>query len=454
MKRIAATVAALVALAAPALAGETLAESLYAKAPAILQKLKKKDMTAVGVLKFTAVEDGKSADSLKELGLTLAVRTQTALVLANKDPQFVIIENPNAQVTEAGLFEANHQKEEGRKAFFSSEMKYLPAFGKDKVEASGFVVGTATPSADMKTIALKLQVFDKSGKLTDLTDEWTVETDAELLGLLGGSYALPPITRKAVVSGQPVKKEELQKLVVDTAVAVVKATPPTPDTKPVPNPALDNCPIKWQIRYNDKVQPVSGSLLPEPDEADKVSFVLTNPSKDETYAVVLMVNGESTLYKEKQAVAKCRKWILEPRTETVISGFQTGPLESKLFKVVRPEDPEVDSVRYSENLGQFRLVVFAGKLTDKNPNPVDGKAIDEVSAIANARLNARPTGALAQSLEELQASLTRTGRDSSNARGVVVAGAAAESKTVQAWFALASDTPVADITLRYFHPKK
>ncbi len=451
MKRIA-TILALAALAAPALAGESLAESLYAKAPAILQKMKKKDMTAVGVLKFTAVEDGKSSDSLKELGLTLAVRTQTALLLANKDPQFVIIENPNGQVTKAQLFEANHQKEDGRKAFFG--MKYLPAFGKDEVEASGFVVGTATPSADMKTVALKLQVFDKTGKLTDLTDEWAVDTDADMLGELGGSFALPPITRKAVVSGQPVKKEELQKLVLDTAVAVVKATPPTPETKPVPNPALENCPIKWEIRYNDKAQTVSGSLLPEPDEVDKVSFVLTNPSKDETYAVVLMVNGESTLYKERQAVSKCRKWILEPRTETVINGFQTGPLESKLFKVVRPEDPEVDSVRYSENLGQFRLVVFAGKVTDKNPNPVDGKAIDEVSAIANARLNHRPDGVRPQSLEELQASLTRTGRDGTNARGVVVAGAAADSKTVQAWFAVASDTPVADITLRYFHPKK
>jgi len=66
---------------------------------------------------------------------------------------------------------------------------------------------------------------------------------------------------------------------VDTAVAVVKATPPTADTKPVPNPALEACPVKWEIRYNDKVQPVSGSLLPEPEESDKVSFVLTNPSK-------------------------------------------------------------------------------------------------------------------------------------------------------------------------------
>ena len=93
-------------------------------------------------------------------------------------------------------------------------------------------------------------------------------------------------------------------------------------------------------------------------------------------------------------------------------------------------------------------------MTDKNPNPPDGKRVDEVSAIANARLNHRPDGVRPQSLEELQAALTRTGRDGSNARGVVVAGAAPESKTVQAWFAVASDQPVADITLRYFHPKK
>jgi hypothetical protein len=446
------TLIALVALTvAPAVAGETLAESLYAKAPAVLQKLKKKDMTAVGVLKFTT-DDGATSDTLKELGLTLAVRTQTALLLANKDPQLVVIENPSKQVDEAKLYEANHLSADGRKAFFTK--KYLPAFGKDEMDATGFVVGTARPSEDRKTLTLKLQLFDKSGTRTDLTDEWAVDFDPDLLGEAGDSYALPPITRKAVVSGQPIKKEEIRKLVVDTSLVVVKATPPTPEAKPVPNPALENCPVRWEIRYNDKVQPVSGDLLPEPAEGDKVTFVLTNPSKDETFAVVLLVNGESTLYKERQAVAKCRKWILEPRTETVISGFQTGPVESKVFKVVRPEDPDADSVRYSENLGQFRLAVFAGKVTDKNPNPADGKSVDEVSAIANARLNDRPDGVRPQSLEELQASLTRTGRDGTNARGVVVAGAAAESKTVQAWFAVASETPVADITLRYFHPKK
>ena len=440
------------ALAAPAFAGETLAESLYAKAPAVLQKLKKKDVTAVGVLKFTGEADGKPTDTLSELGLTLAVRTQTALVLANKDPQFVIIENPNEQVTKARLLEANHFSEPGRKAFFTT--KYTPAFGRDDVDAAGFVVGTARPSDDRRTLAVRLRLFDKSGTFTDLTDEWMVDTDADTLAELGGSFALPPITRKAVVSGQPVKKEELQKLVVDTAVAVVKATPPTPETKPVPNPALENCPVKWEIRYNDKAQVVSGALLPEPNEGAGVSFVLTNPSKDETFAVVLLVNGESTLYRERQAVAKCRKWILEPRTETVIAGFQTGPRTSAEFKVVRPEDPDADSVRYSENLGQFRLVVFAGKIADKNPAPETGKTIDDVAAVANARLNHRPDGVRPQSLEELQATLTRTGRDSTNARGVVVAGPAAESKTVPAWFAPASDVPVADVTLRYFHPKK
>lgn len=450
MNRIALAVAALVAATAPALA-DTLAETLYAKAPAALQKLKKKDMKAVGVLKFTATDEGgKANDNLNELGLTLAVRTQTALVLANKDEQFVIIQNPNKQV--AKLATANHLSEDGRKAFFDKE--YEPAFGEAKVKATGFVYGTARMSADRKTLAVKLKLFDTTGKESDLSDEWTVDLDPDLLGEAGESYALPPIQRKAVVSGQPLKKEEVQKLVVDTSLAVVKATPPTPETKPVPNPALEACPVKWEIRYNDKAQPVSGSLLPEPEEVDKVTFVLTNPSKDETYGVVLLVNGESTLYKERQAVAKCRKWILEPRTETVVNGFQTEANASAEFKVVRPEDPEADSVRYSENLGQFRLVVYAGKVTDKNPAPVDGKTVDEVSAIAQARLNDRPDGARPQSLESLQAALTRSGRDSTNARGVVVAGSAVESKTVQVWFAPASDQPVADITLRYFHPNK
>lgn len=451
MTRLALALVATAAAIAPVAAGDSLAETLHAKAPAVLQKLQNKGFTCVGVLKFTRpAGDDTAADGLNELGNVLAVRTQKALVLANKNAEFVLLENPNKEV--ANLSAANHLTEAGRKPFFGR--KYQPSVGKDEVVADGFVVGTALPAKDRSTLTLKLQVFDKAGKQTDLTSEWAVDYDPELLGLAGETFAMPKKVRKAVVSGEPVQKELVQKLVVDTAVALVKAPAPTEDVKPTPNPALDDCPVKWEIRYNDKKQAVSGGLVAEPDEGDKVSFVLHNTSKDETFGVVLLVNGESTLYQEKQAVAKCRKWILEPGVETVVSGFQTGPDKAAEFKVVRPDDPDAAAVRYSENLGLFRLVVFAGKLADSDPAPSTGKALSELAAIGNARLNDRPDGLRPQSLAALKAALTSTGPDTSNARGVVVPGTGKESKTEQVWFAPASDTPVADITLRYFHPKK
>jgi hypothetical protein len=450
MTRLALTLAVAAAAVAPAAAGDSLAETLHAKAPAVLQKLRNGGFTSVGVLKFTLPPgDDTAADGLNELGNVLAVRTQKALVLANKNAEFTLLENPNKEV--ANLSAANHLNEAGRKPFFTR--KYQPAVGKDEVAADGFVVGTALPAKDRSTLTLKLHVFDKQGKQTDLTGEWAVDYDPELLGVAGETFVVPKKVRKAVVSGEPLKKELVQKLVVETAVALVKA-PPAEDAKPAANPALDDCPVKWEIRYNDKVQAVSGGRVAEPDEGDKVSFVLHNTSKDETFGVVLLVNGESTLYQEKQAVARCRKWILEPGVETVVSGFQTGPDKAAEFKVVRPDDPDADGVRYSENLGLFRLVVFAGKLADADPDPPTGKPLSELAAIGNARLNDRPDGLRPQSLAALKAALTSTGPDTSNARGVVVPGGNRESKTAHVWFAPASDTPVADITLRYFHPKK
>jgi hypothetical protein len=462
--RLAPVVAALTALAvaaAPAAAGESLAETLYDKADAVLQKLQTRQMTAVGVLKFTT--EGKDADKLNELGTTLAVRTQMALVLKNKNPDFVVIENPNRQVVDAGM-KVNHLDEKGRQAFFTR--KYVPAFGEQKVAASGFVVGTGRLSDDRKTLALKLQVFDATGKLDDLTAEWKVDADPDLLGEAGDSHALNKEQREAVAKGKAVDKGVVQALAAKTAAEGVNAEPPAKAVKVVKgepaalkapvalNSALDTCPVKWVVRYNDQDQPVSGGLVPEPGEKDKVAFFLHNTSADETFGVVLLVNGENTLYKERQAVAKCRKWVLAPGDKALVTGFQTSADKSAEFEVVRPDSPKANGVRYSENLGLFRMVVFAGQITDKDPKPTDVQVFDEVQVVANARLNDRPDGVRPASLNQLKGKLTLEGMSMKTSRGVVVAGKEGDSKTEQVFFAPVSDQPVADITLRYFHPKK
>ena len=61
---------------------------------------------------------------------------------------------------------------------------------------------------------------------------------------------------------------------------------------------------------------------PEPKASDTIAFKLVNTGTS-TYAAVLMVNGQNTLYNETMSALACRKWVLEPGMEVTIRGFQT-----------------------------------------------------------------------------------------------------------------------------------
>jgi hypothetical protein len=439
------------AAAAPARGGELLEDVLDAKATGVLQDLRRQNLSPVGVLKFTADKDGKAVDDLGELGHTLATRTHYALATKNRSKAFALLENPGKRVVEAENAAANHLTEAGRKAFFDS--KFQPAHGASElVKASAFVTGLVR--VEEKTLTIKLQAFDASGKLSDLTDWWAVDFTPALRGEAAKGYAFTGEQRAKLISGGKLKREEVQEMVLKASLTVVG-----PEDKPK-NPLAD-CPVEWEIYYDGKRQTPVGTALPEPRDGAAVKFVLRNRSTnpDEVYAAVLLVNGESTLYKERQGLARCAKWVLppggkgSPAAATEITGFQTEGGKADEFKVVRPEDPAADTVRYSENLGQFRLVVFAGKLVDTPPASVDGKQLRDSLAIASARLPDRPPGVRPRDPEAYAQQLTTPGKDGANARGVVVAGKQVESKTEQVWFVPHTDQPVADITLQYYQPK-
>ena len=428
---------------------ETLPESLKKRAPALIAAVKKKGYTNVGVLKFlTRHADGPLRDDSGELNTTLANRTQVALVLANQDEEFGILDKPGDFVAKNQLLDANHTTPAGRKAFFDA--KFPMAWSKDKVTPSGFIVGTITFAADLKTARIELQTFDRTGQLEPLLEPWSVSPDAQMIGESGHSYTLPPVKRKSLISGGPITPQDVQ----SEAAEAISVTKPEPTRPPEAKPfaPLANSPVKWVVRYNDIPVEVSGNTVPEPKETDKVSFALVNEST-ETYAAVLLVNGENTLYQERLSPFVCRKWILEPRMEAVISGFQTEGQKAIPFAVTKPDDPMPDEIRYGDNTGTFRLVIYAGTISD---TPVTGgQSADERLAIAHARGNTRPAGIKPQSLKALQAELMQQSKDATNSRGLVIKGSGTEkSETVQTHFAPASEQPVADISLRYYTPKK
>lgn len=447
------------ALFAPgaARAADPLAEALQGKAPAVIEAAKKKGFRNLGVLKFLVRHgaDGPPKDDIGDLNLSLANKAEVALILANTDETFGIIDKASEFVVREKMTSANHLTADGRKAFFTR--KYELAWSRDKVEPSGFLTGTATLSDDLKQMTVRLQVFDKTGAVEELPGEILTPADPELLAQAGFSYAVSPVRVKALIAGNPPPAREVQQ--TEAIEGMLKVSGPAPEpAKPEPFAPLATSPVKWAVLYNNKAVPVTGNTVPEPGMNEKVTFTLTNPGPG-TYAVVLMVNGENTLYQERDTPAVCRKWVLPPGSEVTVRGFQTAQNTTVPFKVLSPEDAEPDVMRYGDHAGTYRLVVYHGKTTTTDPakdavvelNEKDAAAL----AVARTRGTTRPEGVKPQSLKALQADLRGRAKAADGARGFVVKGGDAERfETNTVYFAPSSDLPVADITLRYFTPKK
>ncbi len=445
-------------LAAPAAAradADPLSVALQAKAPSILEHVRKKGFKNVGVLKFLVDKGDRVArDDVGDLNLTLANKTQNALILANTDDGFGILDHPSEFVVKEGLLTANHRTEEGRLAFFTR--KYPLAWSNDLVEPSGFIVGTAVVSEDLKRLTVTLQVFDRAGKIEPIPGEITVPTDPETLAQAGLSYALPPGTQKAIVTGGPTAptREARQEQAREDMLRVsYPPKPADPAKPPEPFAPLLNCPVQWTILYNNRPVPVTGNTVPEPGPKDEVAFHLRNPGPG-TYGCVLLVNGDSTLYQERLAPIACRKWVLQPGFEVTIRGFQTGPKTYAPFVVLPPDKPDPDLVRYGEHAGTFRLVVYHGVLSSTPPADTGTAKMnpDEASALAVARTRGatKPEGVKPQTLAALQADLRGRAKSGEGSRGYVTKGAGSgtlETETV--FFVPSSDVPVADISLRY-----
>ena len=124
--------------------------------------------------------------------------------------------------------------------------------------------------------------------------------------------------------------------------------------------------------------------MPEPKTDQKVAFILKrNDSSKRTFGVVLKVNGESTLYKQKDDALQCRKWIIEPGDgTTTIKGFKTAEQTGEAFRVLSREESKKNEINYGEDVGTIQMVVFANRV--KNPEPtLVSEAEEDLQAVKN-----------------------------------------------------------------------
>jgi hypothetical protein len=430
---------------------ESFDTAISKKAASIHALLKKKGYTNVGVLKFLVKQgDGKLSDDAGDLNLTLANKLETALVLANLDEKFGIIDRASEAVVKEKLTAANHRSDDGRKAFFTRQ--YELGWSRDKVTPAAFLTAVVAISPDLKTMTVQLQLFDATGKLEDLPDALAVATDPEMLAQAGFSYSVPKATQKALVSGKAPPAAKMKEEAVET-MKQQAAAPVVPEKEEVFAPLADS-PIQLTIMYNDEPVKVKNGVVPEPKASDRISFKIVNPGPG-TYAAVLLVNGQNTLYNETLTPLACRKWVLEPGMEVTIRGFQTDADNAAPFRVTKTDEPVEDAVRYGPHAGTFRFVVFSGTMSATEPVKKEMNTdLANQLAMANTRGTPVPNVGKPQSLKALQRDLRGRAADDKGSRGYVVKGANTEkSETTSVYFAPNSETPVTDASVKYITPK-
>src|SRR5262249_13833707 len=145
-------------------------------------------------------------------------------------------------------------------------------------------------SPDLKDMNVGVMAFDKSGTALERVVQFTAPADAQSLIETGESFLL-----RGAFDAEP---EQAQAQAVQVAARVKEQKQDFPLQ-------ADTAPVELELLYNGQKVPLEirggQAQIPEPQEGQKVTFVLRRKADDkETYGVVLKVNGENTLYRQRK----------------------------------------------------------------------------------------------------------------------------------------------------------
>jgi hypothetical protein len=454
-------VVVLAGAAAPAAAAgmPRLDQAMAEAGPQVVEFLQKGKYQAVGILPFLARvgDGGPKRAALGPIHRNLARRLEVALILALPDDKILLINGAGDAVAQMANQRLNHTKPSGRKMFFApnqlDEKLFHPAWGDKHVLPDVYLYGDAVLTPDWKTLKVVLQAFDKDHcdqpievcQFTAATDARTLteagvsfarprgvdENDEDQVVAKGPKYLPPPLVPKEARAEDPEKTfEELAK----------------------------QSPVRMVILYNGKEVKADAGVLTKPTPDDRVTFRLTNTSKDR-YGVVLKINGRNTIFKEESDPLHCFKWILEPNQEIDVKGFQSNDNEHEAFNVKSEEDSRRLAALYGENAGTITMVVFR-----EADNPGDAvlvkneeKQSGEDLAIARGSVTP-PGGIVPREFESLKSALKeelKKGEEEARkakSRGLILPGAKGKQEIDHVQFS-PFPRPVASLTMRYYKPE-
>ena len=416
---------------------DELERELLRHAPKVMQYLREKDYTYVGILKFR-VKKGQEplTDNAGTLNRTVANRLELALVLANdfKKPIHFIQEASEIASRTTG---ANHLTAEGRRKLFQA--RYPLAWSQDHASPDAFLTGVVTISPDLHRLTVGILAFDRNSSTLQPVDQFTADNNPAILGETGESFLL----RGAFDNG---KIGEVTVQATDKAVRVRE--------QQQKHPLFDAAaPVSLEIFYDDKRVPLElrdgKCFVSEPMAAQKVRLVLRrNDPGPSRYGVVLKVNGINTARKERLPDLQCLRWLLDPTSSSVsVEGFQVTKGRREAFKVLSPEESKLNEMNYGADVGTISLVVFReSKIKEKSPSLLSDEQ-EDVAALTRAVYPAekpRNLSVLKQQLRDASAKPTT--------RGLIVGGNLAANETVEEDFK-PEPIPVMSATIIYYRPQ-
>lgn len=323
-------------------AAEVLERELLRQAPRVCQALQAQGYHAVALLDFLVTQNGRCRpDHSAGLHLFLAQQLEVALVLAGggRRPLALI---PSAAVRQR-LPRANPYLESGRCLFRA--VRYPLAWGDREVLADAFLLGTAVVSPDRTLLFIRLFVFDRATGLKPLGDWFSAQLPADRRTALGESFG-PPASSPVVV----------------------------------------------EVRYHGQAVALEmedgQACVPPRPAGHKLELVLKcSPAARERYGVVLKVNGENVLERQRLPDFRCRRWQLEPGTSVPITGFENEDQTRSAFEVLTEED-----LRQRQLAGDpgdtFALTVFREQRGPRCPPDISDEAV-AATAVAHAALPLR-----------------------------------------------------------------
>ncbi|HKB05596.1 MAG TPA: hypothetical protein VKD90_25455 [Gemmataceae bacterium] len=449
---------AVLTVAAPASAAD-LEAALLERAKGLVKHSKEKGYQTVGVLKFLGAKQGGGlSDNLGTVNTLLARRLEIALVLAN-DPRNPIGVIDDASAVAAKTRGANHVTPEGRKALFAGQYKLAWGDPNVRIAPDAFLTGLVEVSKDLKTLRVSFLYFDrKTNKLEPVpgVPDAVVANRGASLVEMGESFTLRgafddgkvETGSKEKAKNDPPKEEKKNEppadLPKDKDQSALQSAVEIRDQKAGKHPAEDpNAPIKLTVLYDGKPVKVEvrdgKAFVPEPATGQKVEFVIAKDAKAPRYGVVLKVNGENTLDKQRLPDVRCRKWIMTDPGETVtIRGYQLGTDRIETFRVLSAPESKAREVNYGADVGTITMTVFT---EGKEPAPDLSDDAAEKKAVAAAELPP------SESFDSLKAKLLEDAN-----RGLIAEGAQVEGQVQVVKFTPAA-TPVMTLTVIYYKAK-